>query len=121
MRAVEVQRLAAIALARQVARRRRDARREAGVRDEPPVRRPLDRKHEARGLRATEAVARGLEPRAERAIECDLLNMKLKDADFEIFMEDLAKTLDSFKVHAREKAEVLADFRSRRADVMPMP
>ena len=45
--------------------------------------------------------------------------MKLTDADFEAFMEDLEATLVEFKVPEREKAEVLADFRSRRADVMP--
>lgn len=45
--------------------------------------------------------------------------MKLKDEDFEVFMEDLEATLVEFNVPAREKAEVLADFRSRRADVMP--
>jgi hemoglobin len=47
------------------------------------------------------------------------MNMKLKDIDFEVFMEDLEKTLVAFKVPEREKAEVLADFRSRRAEVMP--
>lgn len=47
------------------------------------------------------------------------MNMKLVDKDFEIFMEDLEATLVDLKVPEREKAEVLADFRSRRADVMP--
>jgi hemoglobin len=45
-------------------------------------------------------------------------DMKLKPEDFEVFMEDLEKTLDKFKVPAREKSEVLADFRSRQAEVM---
>lgn len=43
---------------------------------------------------------------------------KFKPEDFEAFMEDLEATLDKFKVPAREKAEVLADFRSRQAEVM---
>lgn len=45
-------------------------------------------------------------------------DMKLKPEDFEVFMEDLEKTLDKLKVPAREKGEVLADFRSRQAAVM---
>ena len=47
------------------------------------------------------------------------MTMKLEDIDFEVFMEDLEATLVKFKVPEREKAEVLADFRSRRAEVMP--
>lgn len=43
---------------------------------------------------------------------------KFKPEDFEAFMEDLEATLDKFKVPAREKGEVLADFRSRQAEVM---
>lgn len=43
---------------------------------------------------------------------------KLKPEDFEAFMEDLEATLDKFKVPAREKKEVLDDFRSRQAEVM---
>jgi hemoglobin len=54
-----------------------------------------------------------------KTMKASHVDMKLKDADFDVFMEDLEKTLDKFKVPAREKGEVLADFRSRRADVMP--
>ncbi len=43
---------------------------------------------------------------------------KLKPEDFEAFMEDLEATLDKFKVPAREKKEVLDDFRSRQEEVM---
>lgn len=43
---------------------------------------------------------------------------KLKPEDFEAFMEDLEATLDKFKVPAREKKEVLDDFRSRQQEVM---
>ena len=46
------------------------------------------------------------------------INMKLETKDFEVFMEDLEKTLDKFQVPAREKAEVLASFRGNQADVV---
>jgi hemoglobin len=56
-----------------------------------------------------------------KAMPASHVDMKLKAEDFEVFMEDLAKTLDKLEVPAREKGEVLADFRSRRAEVMPKP
>lgn len=48
-------------------------------------------------------------------------NMKVTTQDFEVFMEDLEKTLDKFKVPAREKGEVLAAFRSMQKDVVTLP
>src|SRR5688500_13257669 len=44
--------------------------------------------------------------------------MKVKPEDFEAFMDDLAKTLDGFKVPPREKAELLAAFRAMQQDVV---
>ena len=46
------------------------------------------------------------------------INMKLKTADFEVFMEDLEATLDKLQLPAREKGEVLASFRGNQADVV---
>ena len=44
--------------------------------------------------------------------------MKVKADHFAAFMEDLGKTLDEFKVPAREKSEVLGAFESLRSDVV---
>ena len=46
------------------------------------------------------------------------VNMKVKAEDFEVFIEDLTKTLDKFNVPAREKGEVLAAFRAMQGDVV---
>jgi hemoglobin len=48
-------------------------------------------------------------------------NMKVTTKDFEVFMEDLEKTLDKFNVPAREKGEVLAAFRTMQKDVVTIP
>ncbi len=45
-------------------------------------------------------------------------NMKLTDADFDAFMDDLDKTLTKLNVPAREKGEVLAAFRGMHDDVV---
>ena len=44
--------------------------------------------------------------------------MKVKQEHFTAFMEDLAATLDEFKVPAREKGEVLGAFESLEGDVV---
>ena len=44
--------------------------------------------------------------------------MKVREEHFAAFMDDLGKTLDEFKVGAREKGEVLAAFESLKGDVV---
>jgi hemoglobin len=44
--------------------------------------------------------------------------MKVREEHWAAFVEDLAATLDKFKVGEREKAEVLAAFNSMKADVV---
>lgn len=44
--------------------------------------------------------------------------MKVTQADFDAFMDDLAKTLAKLEVPARESGEVIAAFQGMQADVV---
>ncbi|HEY4239533.1 MAG TPA: group 1 truncated hemoglobin [Kofleriaceae bacterium] len=47
--------------------------------------------------------------------------MKVGEAAFAAFIDDLTKTLDKFKVGPREKQEVLSSFNAMKADVVTVP
>ena len=44
--------------------------------------------------------------------------MKITDADFNALVEDLVKSLDKFKVPAREKNELLAALGGMKGDIV---
>jgi hemoglobin len=46
------------------------------------------------------------------------VGMNIKDADFDALADDLAKALDTFRVPAKEKAELLAAIGKMRADIV---
>ena len=47
--------------------------------------------------------------------------MKISNGDFDALVEDLVKALDTFKVPAREKGELLALLSPMRKDIVEMP